>query len=139
MELGRTLTVRTPDSWRRWLAKHHATEKEIWLVYYKKTAGRSGISYEESVLEALAYGWIDGQAKTINQATYACRFTPRRPNSNWSESNIERIQRLIKEKRMAPPGLAVIPAGLADGAIPRTASKPPKQPPSAGSRPRAKV
>lgn len=112
MDIGRTLNVKTPDAWRRWLAKHHATEKEIWLVYYKKASGKSGITYDESVLEALAYGWIDGLTKSIDEASYACRFTPRRPKSNWSASNIERIKRLMIENRMAPPGLALVPPGV---------------------------
>jgi uncharacterized protein YdeI (YjbR/CyaY-like superfamily) len=112
MDLGRTLTVKTPDAWRRWLAKYHATRKEIWVVYYKKASGKSGISYEESVLEALAYGWVDGQAKSIDEATYACRFTPRKPNSNWAASNIARVKALLAEGRMAEPGLAVLPDSL---------------------------
>lgn len=115
MDIGRKLSVRTRDAWRRWLARHHASEKEIWVVYYKKASGKSGISYEESVLEALAYGWIDGLTKSIDDATYACRFTPRRPGSNWSASNIERIQRLVRENRMAPSGLAAVPPGLTAG------------------------
>jgi uncharacterized protein YdeI (YjbR/CyaY-like superfamily) len=134
MDLGRTLTVKTPDAWRRWLAKHHASEKEIWLVYYKKASGKSGITYDESVLEGLAYGWIDGLTKSIDDATYACRFTPRRPNSNWSASNIKRIQHLIRENRMAQPGLAVLPPGLADLAIRRATSRKASQSPGTKSR-----
>jgi uncharacterized protein YdeI (YjbR/CyaY-like superfamily) len=109
MEVGETLTVRSAAEWRRWLAKHHHDKKEIWLVYQKKTSGKSGIGYDESVEEALAYGWIDGQNKTIDDKTYAGRFTPRKPNSNWSASNIARLKKLLAEGRMAAPGLAVIP------------------------------
>jgi uncharacterized protein YdeI (YjbR/CyaY-like superfamily) len=112
VDVGETLTVRGREQWRRWLAKHHGDRKEIWLVYFRKTSGKSGISYEESVEEALAYGWIDGQIKGIDEARYAGRFTPRRPGSNWSASNLERIKRLMKESRMAEPGLAVIPREL---------------------------
>jgi uncharacterized protein YdeI (YjbR/CyaY-like superfamily) len=112
VDVGETLTVRSRDQWRRWLAKHHADKKEIWLIYFRKTSGKSGISYEESVEEALAYGWIDGQVKGVDDARYAGRFTPRRPGSNWSTSNVERIKRLIDEGRMAAPGLAIIPKEL---------------------------
>jgi len=112
MDVGETLTVRTPGEWRRWLAKHHGDKKEIWLVYHKKTSDKTGISYDDSVEEALAYGWIDGQVKTIDDKTYAGRFTPRKPNSNWSESNIARVKKLLAEGRMAEPGLAVIPKSL---------------------------
>jgi uncharacterized protein YdeI (YjbR/CyaY-like superfamily) len=112
MDIGKTLTVKNHREWRRWLARHHADTKEIWVVYYKKASGKSGISYEESVLEGLAYGWIDGLTKSIDEATYACRFTPRLPKSNWSASNIARVKQLLAEGRMAEPGLAVIPPGL---------------------------
>lgn len=112
MDVGETVRVRSRDAWRRWLARHHADTKEIWLVYYKKASGKSGISYEDSVQEALAYGWIDGQNKTIDDTTYAGRFTPRKPNSNWSATNIARIKQLLAEGRMAEPGLAVLPPGI---------------------------
>ena len=112
MEIGTTLTVRNRVEWRRWLAKHHTDTREIWLVYYKKASGKTGISYEESVQEGLAYGWIEGQNKSIDDASYAARFTPRRPNSNWSESNIARVKKLLAEGRMAAPGLAILPPEL---------------------------
>ena len=119
MDLGETLTVRTPAEWRRWLVKHHNGKKEIWVVYYKKASGKSGISYDESVEEALAYGWIDGLTKRIDEASYACRFTPRKPKSNWSESNIARVKKLLAEGRMAEPGLALIPTELKNS-LPRS-------------------
>jgi uncharacterized protein YdeI (YjbR/CyaY-like superfamily) len=109
MDVGKTLKVKTRLEWRRWLAKHHADTKEIWLVYYKKTSGKPGISYEESVLEGVAYGWIEGQIKSIDDQSYAARFTPRRPNSNWSDSNIARVKKLLAEGLMAEPGLATLP------------------------------
>jgi len=112
MDIGKTLTVRNRLEWRRWLAKHHADRKEIWLVYFKKGSSKTGISYEESVLEGLAYGWIEGQIKSIDDQSYAARFTPRRPDSNWSASNIARVKRLLAERRMAAPGLATLPPGL---------------------------
>jgi len=112
MDVGETVMVRTPAEWRRWLAKHHGDKKEIWVVYYRRTSGKSGISYDQSVEEALAYGWIDGQTKGIDDETYAGRFTPRKPKSNWSASNIARVKKLLAEGRMADPGLALIPAEL---------------------------
>src|SRR6266550_2174645 len=102
MEIGTTLTVRNRVDWRRWLAKHHTDTREIWLVYYKKASGKTGISYEESVLEGLAYGWIDGQNKSIDDDSYAARFTPRLPNSNWSDSNIARVKTLLADRDTTP-------------------------------------
>ena len=112
MDLGETLTVRNRDQWRRWLATHHQDKKEIWLVYFKKGSAKTGISYDQSVEEALAYGWIDGLTKRIDDDRYACRFTPRKPKSNWSESNLARLKKLLAEDRMAPPGLALLPEQL---------------------------
>jgi uncharacterized protein YdeI (YjbR/CyaY-like superfamily) len=112
MDVGETLKVRNAGEWRRWLARHHDRKKEIWLVYYRKTSGKSGISYEESVEEALAYGWVDGQTKGIDAETFAGRFTPRKPKSNWAPSNVARVKKLVAEGRMAEPGLAVLPQNL---------------------------
>lgn len=112
MEIGETLLVSSRQEWREWLAEHHRDYKEIWLIYYKKTSGKTGISYEESVEEALCFGWIDGQNKSIDQDTYAGRFTPRRPKSPWSDSNRERVTRLLRDGHMTEAGLAVLPADL---------------------------
>ncbi len=112
MEIGETLLVSSQDEWREWLAQHHADRQEIWLIYYKKASSKTGITYEESVEEALCFGWIDGANKGIDQETYAGRFTPRRPKSPWSRSNRERVARLLREGRMTEAGLAVLPADL---------------------------
>ena len=112
MEIGETLLVTTRHEWREWLAQHHRDFKEIWLIYYKKTSGKTGISYEESVEEALCFGWIDGTFKGIDLETYAGRFTPRRPKSPWSDSNRERVARLLRESRMTQAGLAALPDEL---------------------------
>src|ERR1700737_2879593 len=100
MDIGQTLKVKNHLEWRQWLTRHHADTKEIWAGYYKKASGKSGISYEESVQEGLAYGWIDGLTKSIDAATYACRFTPRKPKSNWSASNLARVKQLPPEAPM---------------------------------------
>jgi uncharacterized protein YdeI (YjbR/CyaY-like superfamily) len=112
MQIGETLLVTTRQQWREWLAQHHHDHKEIWLVYYKKTSGKTGISYDESVEEALCFGWIDGTVKGIDEESYAGRFTPRRPKSPWSASNHERVARLLQEGRMTEAGIAVLPHDL---------------------------
>jgi len=109
MEIGETLLATTRHEWREWLAQHHHDYKEIWLIYYKKTSEKTGISYEESVEEALCFGWIDGAIKGIDQEIYAGRFTPRRPKSPWSDSNRERVARLLRNGRMTEAGLAILP------------------------------
>ena len=94
--------------WRLWLAKNHAKEKEIWLVYYRKSSGKPRIQYNDAVEEALCYGWIDSIVKRVDNDRFAQRFTPRRPKSPVSEMNKERIRRLIKEKKMTPVGLDAV-------------------------------
>ena len=112
MEIGETLLVSGRQEWREWLAQHHQDRKEIWLIHYKKSAGKVSISYEDSVEEALCFGWIDGTTKGIDEQRYAGRFTPRRPKSPWSASNRERVARLLREGLMTEAGLAVLPADL---------------------------
>lgn len=112
MEIGETLLAHSTQEWRAWLAQHHSKKREIWLIYYKKTSGKTGISYEEAVEEALCFGWIDGAIKSIDADTYAGRFTPRRPKSPWSASNRARVVRLLREGRMTGAGLAALPEDL---------------------------
>lgn len=102
------LTFRDRASWRRWLKSHHASESELWLVYFKKHTGRECISYEDSVEEALCFGWIDSILKKLDEDTYARKFTPRRENSVWSELNRERARRMVAARRMNPAGMKKI-------------------------------
>ena len=87
---------------------NYSKEKEIWLIYYKKSSNKPRISYNEAVEEALCYGWIDSIIKSIDHEKFAQRFTPRTPRSNLSEMNKERIRRLIKQKKMKDVGLKAI-------------------------------
>ena len=99
------LYCQTRAEWRAWLAKNHAEAREIWLVYCKKGTGKASVGYEEAVEEALCFGWIDGMNKSLDAARYLQRFTPRKSRSNWSDSNIARMKRLIAEGRMTSAGL----------------------------------
>jgi uncharacterized protein YdeI (YjbR/CyaY-like superfamily) len=108
MEIGKTLYVTTREEWRAWLQKHHATEKDIWLVYYRKDSGKPRISYDDAVEEALCYGWIDSIEKRMDTERFAQRFSPRKPTSNLSQSNKERIIRLISQKKMRKAGLDAV-------------------------------
>jgi len=108
MTLGKTLYVKNRKGWRAWLKKYHKTAPEIWLVYYKKGSGKPRISYDEAVLEALAFGWIDSTAKTIDKERFAQRFSPRRKTSQLSQMNKERVRELIAQKKMTKAGLAAI-------------------------------
>jgi uncharacterized protein YdeI (YjbR/CyaY-like superfamily) len=105
MEIGTTLYVKDRRHWRAWLAKHHKTAPEIWLIYYKKASGKPRIPYNDAVDEALCYGWIDSITKSVDQDRWAQRFSPRRPASRLSDMNRERVRRLIAARRMTKAGL----------------------------------
>jgi uncharacterized protein YdeI (YjbR/CyaY-like superfamily) len=96
----------TPSDWRAWLEKHHASETELWVGFYKRDSGRPSITWPESVDGALCFGWIDGVRKSVNATSYMIRFTPRKPGSVWSEINIKRATELLREGLMHPAALA---------------------------------
>jgi uncharacterized protein YdeI (YjbR/CyaY-like superfamily) len=108
--------VRSRSQWRRWLAENHDQEKKgIWLVFNKKETGRPSLGYEESVEEALCFGWIDSIIKRVNDDQYCRKFTPRKDSSRWSNTNKKRAEKLIKEGRMTGFGLAKIEAAKGSG------------------------
>jgi uncharacterized protein YdeI (YjbR/CyaY-like superfamily) len=108
MRIGKTLYVTTRSEWRKWLTKHHKTESEIWLLFYKKDTGKPRIPYTDAVEEALCFGWIDSIQKGVDKKSSAQRFSPRKPMSVLSETNKERIRRLIAEGRMTQVGLDAV-------------------------------
>src|SRR4051812_33458148 len=90
----------SPAAWRRWLATHHQTEREVFVGFHKRATGKPSLTWPESVDEALCYGWIDGVRRSSGTEAYTIRFTPRRPVSTWSAVNIRRVPELIAAKRM---------------------------------------
>ena len=112
MKTGETLTVMTREEWRRWLADHHQTKGEIWLVFYYKRTGKPTISYNGAVEEAICYGWIDSQQNRMDEERFVRRFSPRRKRSHWSKSNKERALRMLRAGRMAEAGMALLPDDL---------------------------
>ena len=97
----------TQSDLRKWFEKNNNKTDELWVGYYKKDTGKKSITWQESVDEALCFGWIDGIRKSINEESYKIRFTPRRKGSNWSAVNIKRINELIKLGPVKPAGLEV--------------------------------
>ena len=96
----------TPAAFRAWLKKNHKTADQLVVGYYRKDCGKPSITWQESVDEALCFGWIDGVRHSHPPDAYSNRFTPRRPGSSWSAINIARVEELTRLKRMAPAGLA---------------------------------
>lgn len=103
-------------AWRAWLARNHDKKREIWIAYYKKGSEKKSVRYEEALQEALRYGWIDSTVNALDAERYAQRYTPRKPRSVWSAANKARIDRLIREGRVAAPGLAAVETARRNGA-----------------------
>ena len=105
MELGKTLYTINRRQWRSWLTKNHNREKEIWLVYPKKSSGKKRISYNDAVEEALCFGWIDSTVKSLDENNSVQRFTPRNPKSGYSQLNKERMKWLLENNLLHPSQL----------------------------------
>ncbi|MGP8077848.1 MAG: YdeI/OmpD-associated family protein [Thermoplasmata archaeon] len=90
---------------RAWFEENHATAKELWIGYFKQGSGKGGVTYAEAVEEALCFGWIDGQVRSLDEESYANRYTPRRPGSRWSRTNVTKAKELERAGRLRPAGL----------------------------------
>jgi uncharacterized protein YdeI (YjbR/CyaY-like superfamily) len=110
------LIVADAAAWEAWLAEHHAEPEGVWLVLAKKGAtGPTTLTYDQALDAALCQGWIDGQAKRRDDATYVHRFTPRRARSPWSKRNVGIVADLEAAGRMQPAGRAEVERAQADG------------------------
>jgi uncharacterized protein YdeI (YjbR/CyaY-like superfamily) len=105
---GRPRCIKTLGQWRAWLQAHHGIEPGLWLVFYKTHTGKTSLTYEDAIQEALCFGWIDGILKRIDGEKHMIRFSPRRKNSIWSATNKRRAAKLIAEGRMTDMGLAKV-------------------------------
>lgn len=103
------LQVRSRREWRAWLAKHHTSSPGVWLVFYKSHTGVASISYEDTVREALCFGWIDSLVKRLDVDRYARKVTPRQPTSKWSDVNRKRWAELEAAGLLTSAGLAAAP------------------------------
>lgn len=105
----------SPAQMEAWLEEHGESSDGIWLKFAKKGSGIPSVVYADAVEVALCHGWIDGQARRLDEQHYLQRFTPRRPRSKWSRINREKAERLIAESRMRPAGLREIERAREDG------------------------
>lgn len=106
MKITKTFYTPNRKAWREWLKKHYKTEKEIWLVYYRKQTGKPRIAYNDAVEEALCFGWIDSTVKTLDAQRFVQKFSPRKPKSEYSQTNKERLRRLIGQGKVMKDVLA---------------------------------
>ena len=108
--------MRDALGWRRWLEAHHGASDGVWLVLARKGTTRpTSLTYDEALMDALCFGWIDGQTRTRDDTTYRRRFTPRRSTSTWSRRNVGLVEQLRAEGRMRPAGEAEVERAMADG------------------------
>ncbi len=105
----------TPKDWETWLKENQAESKGLWLRLAKKNSGIESVTYAEALDVALCYGWIDGQKKSYDEATFLQKFTPRGAKSIWSKINREKVEALIKARRMKPAGLNAVESAKQDG------------------------
>jgi uncharacterized protein YdeI (YjbR/CyaY-like superfamily) len=113
----------TREEWREWLQENHQTETAIWLEYYKKHTGKPSIPYNDAVEEALCFGWIDSNIRRIDTERYMQKFTPRKMKSTWSVSNVNRVEKLIKQKKMTARGLELYQFAKAQNLLPDPSRK----------------
>jgi len=106
---------KSAQAFEAWLRKHHASSDGLWLKIAKKGVGVPSVTYLEAVEIALCWGWIDGQKKGLDEQHFLQRFTPRRPRSVWSKTNVTKVAALIEAGRMQPAGQAQVDAAKADG------------------------
>jgi uncharacterized protein YdeI (YjbR/CyaY-like superfamily) len=114
-EEGERFHPESRAEWRAWLAGHHDRSDEVWLVLWRQRSGRTGLTYEEAVLEALCFGWIDGKSAGLDDDRTMLRFSPRKRGSGWARSNKLRVERLLAEGLMTEAGLALIEEAKRDG------------------------
>ena len=108
LDEARLLYVANRTEWRDWLKKHYKSEKEVWLVYYKKHTGKPRIAYNDAVEEALCFGWIDSTVKRIDEDRFAQRFSLRNPKTPYSQANKERLGELVKQGKVVDEVLATL-------------------------------
>jgi uncharacterized protein YdeI (YjbR/CyaY-like superfamily) len=103
-----TLYVSDREVWRQWLQENYQSVTEIWLIYPRQHSGKRRIVYNDAVEEALCFGWIDSNTHTIDEDHYSQRFTLRKPRSGYSQTNIERLRRLLSQGKVLPEVLAAL-------------------------------
>ena len=108
-------TFETPGHLHAWLRVNHASQTELWVRIYKKATGQPSVTWDDCVVAAIAWGWIDGIRKSLDDTSFLQRMTPRRARSNWSQKIVNHAERLIEQGCMQAAGLAQVEAVRSDG------------------------
>lgn len=112
---GRVQAFEHAEAFHAWLEQNHAGAPEVWIRVFKVGSGTPSVSWKEAIPVAIAWGWIDGVRKSLDEVSFLQRFTPRGPKSSWSEINVAHVERMIAEGTMQPAGLKHVEAAKADG------------------------
>lgn len=110
-----TYCPQSQTDWRQWLEKNHQSEKSVWLIYYTKKSNVPSLSWSEAVDEALCFGWIDSTKKKIDDFSFMQFFSKRKPKSNWSKINKQKVQQLVESNKMAKAGYESIETAKQNG------------------------
>ncbi len=113
-----TIYLVNRNDWRKWLEKYSGSEKEIWLIYYKKHTGKESIRYNDAVEEALCFGWIDSLVRRIDDERYMQKYTPRKPKSTWSVHNVNRVEKMVAQGKMTSKGMELYDYARTNGLLP---------------------
>jgi len=124
----KTFSPETVDQWRQWLAEHHDSESEVWLVFHQVHTGVTSIDYKDALDEALCFGWVDSLVKRLDDQRYARKFTPRRADSRWSTVNRKRYAALKASGKLKPPGINRAPTDRRYDPLPPRFKMPSKVP-----------
>ena len=108
LDESKLLYVHSRKEWRAWLKKHHQSETEVWLVYFKSHSGKTRIPYNDAVEEALCFGWIDSTVKSVDEDRFAQRFYVRNPKTPYSQANKERLRKLVKQGKVSKAVVAAL-------------------------------
>jgi len=119
---------KSPAAWRRWLERNHTKESRVYLIKYKRHTNKPTISHQESMDEAICYGWIDTTVNRIDDDRYMRGFSRRNKNSRWSNATLSYAKRLIKEGKMTPQGMKMYKEGLKKPVIDHGLPKNPETP-----------
>ena len=111
----KTFYAKTQKDWRKWLEKNHRSEKAVWLIFYKKGSGIQSTNYAEALEEALCFGWIDSKANKRDDESYYQYFAKRKPESNWSKVNKDKVAKLIEKGLMTPAGFESVETAKQNG------------------------
>lgn len=106
---------KTQDEWRAWLQKNHKQKDAVWLVFYKKSSAKFNQSWSDAVDQALCFGWIDSTKQRIDDERFRQYFCKRKPKSNWSKINKDKIEKITAQNLMAEAGLQSVAVAKQNG------------------------